>query len=423
LNWGCIPTKALLRTAELINVIHHSGDELGLGISETKPDLVKAVARSRKISAKLNSGIGFLFKKNKVEHIEGFATFEAGNKLMVKDAQGASKQVTAKHVIVATGARARAFPGMDVDNEVITTYMQALSPKSLPKDLVVIGSGAIGMEFAYFYNAMGSNVTVIEAAPQILPLEDHEISKVVDRAFKKNGIKIITNAMVSSAKNVDGRAVVQYSSKGKDETIEGDVCLVAVGVIGNTDKINAEATSMKIERNQIEVDDYYRTDHPGVYAIGDVVGAPALAHVASHEGIVCVEGIAGLNPHAVDYGNVPGCTYCQPQVGSCGKTEQQCKDEGINVKIGRMSYATNGKAMGLAETEGMVKTIFSAETGELLGAHIVGAEATELIVSLQLARTLETTEAELMHHMFPHPTLSEMIHESVLDSEGKAIHI
>jgi len=364
-----------------------------------------------------------LFKKNKVEHIEGFATFEAGNKLMVKDAQGASKQVTAKHVIVATGARARAFPGMDVDNEVITTYMQALSPKSLPKDLVVIGSGAIGMEFAYFYNAMGSNVTVIEAAPQILPLEDHEISKVVDRAFKKNGIKIITNAMVSSAKNVDGRAVVQYSSKGKDETIEGDVCLVAVGVIGNTDKINAEATSMKIERNQIEVDDYYRTDHPGVYAIGDVVGAPALAHVASHEGIVCVEGIAGLNPHAVDYGNVPGCTYCQPQVGSCGKTEQQCKDEGINVKIGRMSYATNGKAMGLAETEGMVKTIFSAETGELLGAHIVGAEATELIVSLQLARTLETTEAELMHHMFPHPTLSEMIHESVLDSEGKAIHI
>jgi len=423
LNWGCIPTKALLRTAELINVIHHSGDELGLGISETKPDLVKAVARSRKISAKLNSGIGFLFKKNKVEHIEGFATFEAGNKLMVKDAKGASKQVTAKHVIVATGARARAFPGMDVDNEVITTYMQALSPKSLPKDLVVIGSGAIGMEFAYFYNAMGSNVTVIEAAPQILPLEDHEISKVVDRSFKKNGIKIITNAMVSSAKNVDGRAVVQYSSKGKDETIEGDVCLVAVGVIGNTDKINAEATSMKIERNQIEVDDYYRTDHPGVYAIGDVVGAPALAHVASHEGIVCVEGIAGLNPHAVDYGNVPGCTYCQPQVGSCGKTEQQCKDEGIDVKIGRMSYATNGKAMGLAETEGMVKTIFSAETGELLGAHIVGAEATELIVSLQLARTLETTEAELMHHMFPHPTLSEMIHESVLDSEGKAIHI
>jgi len=423
LNWGCIPTKALLRTAELINVIHHSGDELGLGISKTKPDLKKAVARSRKISAKLNGGIGFLFKKNKITHIEGFATFEKDNKLMVKDAKGESTQVTAKHVIVATGARARAFPGMDVDNEVITTYMQALDPKSLPKDLVIIGSGAIGMEFAYFYNAMGSNVTVIEAAPQILPLEDAEISKVVDRSFKKNGIKIITNAMVSSAKNIKGRAVVEYESKGKQETIEGDICLVAVGVIGNTDKINAEATSMKIERNQIEVDDYYRTDHAGIYAIGDVVGAPALAHVASHEGIVCAEAIAGLTPHAVDYGNVPGCTYCQPQVGSCGKTEQQCKDEGIAVKIGRMSYATNGKAMGLAETEGMVKTIFSAETGELLGAHIVGAEATELIVSLQLARTLETTEAELMHHMFPHPTLSEMIHESVLDSEGKAIHI
>ena len=423
LNWGCIPTKALLRTAEIINVIQHSGDELGLGITEAKPDLVKAVARSRKISAKLNGGIGFLFKKNKIDHIEGFATFETDNKLMVKDSDGKSKQVTAKHVIVATGARARAFPGMDVDNKVIITYKQALAPTSLPKKLVVIGSGAIGMEFAYFYNAMGSEVTVIEAAPQVLPLEDTEISKVVDRSFKKNGIKIITGAMVSSAKNIDGKAVVEYTVKDKAQSIEGDVCLVAVGVIGNTDAIGAENTSMKVERNQIEVDDYYRTDHQGVYAIGDVVGAPALAHVASHEGIICVEAINGETPHPVDYGNVPGCTYCQPQVGSCGKTEQQCKDEGIAIKVGHMAYGTNGKAMGLAETEGMVKTIFDAETGELLGAHIVGAEATELIVSLQLARTLETTEAELAHHMFPHPTLSEMIHESVLDSDGKAIHI
>jgi len=423
LNWGCIPTKALLRTAEIINVIKHSGDELGLGITETKPDLTKAVARSRKISTKLNGGIGFLFKKNKITHIQGYATFESDNKLMVKDNDGNSKQVTAKHVIVATGARARAFPGMDVDNKVIITYKQALAPTSLPKKLVVIGSGAIGMEFAYFYNAMGSEVTVIEAAPQVLPLEDHEISKVVDRSFKKNGIKIVTGAMVSSAKNVDGKAVVEYEAKGKQVSIEGDVCLVAVGVIGNTDSIGAENTSMKVDRNQIEVDDYYRTDHQGIYAIGDVVGAPALAHVASHEGIVCVEAIHGETPHPVDYGNVPGCTYCQPQVGSCGKTEQQCKDEGITIKVGRMAYGTNGKAMGLAETEGMVKTIFDAETGELLGAHIVGAEATELIVSLQLARTLETTEAELAHHMFPHPTLSEMIHESVLDSDGKAIHI
>jgi len=422
LNWGCIPTKALLRTAEIINVIQHSGDELGLGITEAKPDLVKAVARSRKISAKLNGGIGFLFKKNKVTHIEGYATFEADNKLMVEK-DGKKTQVTAKHVIVATGARARAFPGMDVDNDVIITYKQALAPTKLPKHLVVIGSGAIGMEFAYFYKAMGSEVTVIEAAPQILPLEDEEISKVVARSFKKNKIKIITGAMVSSAKNVGGKAVVEYTVKDKEQTIEGDVCLVAVGVVGNTDSIGAENTSMKVERQQIEVDDYYRTDHQGIYAIGDVIGAPALAHVASHEGIVCVEAINGGTPHPVDYGNVPGCTYCQPQVGSCGKTEKQCKDEGLDIKVGRMSYATNGKAMGLAETEGMVKTIFDAETGELLGAHIVGAEATELIVSLQLARTLETTEAELVHHMFPHPTLSEMIHESVLDSDGKAIHI
>ncbi|MDQ7058889.1 MAG: dihydrolipoyl dehydrogenase [Ghiorsea sp.] len=422
LNWGCIPTKALLRTAEIINVIQHSGDELGLGITEAKPDLKKAVARSRKISAKLNGGIGFLFKKNKVTHIEGYATFEADNKLMVEK-EGKKTQVTAKHVIVATGARARAFPGMDVDNEVIITYKQALAPTKLPQHLVVIGSGAIGMEFAYFYKAMGSEVTVIEAAPQILPLEDEEISKVVARSFKKNKIKIVTNAMVSSAKNIDGKAVVTYSVKDKEQTIEGDVCLVAVGVVGNTDSIGVENTAMKVERQQIEVDDYYRTDHQGIYAIGDVIGAPALAHVASHEGIVCVEAINGGAPHPVDYGNVPGCTYCQPQVGSCGKTEKQCKEEGLDIKVGRMSYATNGKAMGLAETEGMVKTIFDAETGELLGAHIVGAEATELIVSLQLARTLETTEAELAHHMFPHPTLSEMIHESVLDSDDKAIHI
>jgi len=423
LNWGCIPTKALLRTAELINVVNHHGDELGLGISATAPDISKAVSRSRKISEKLNSGIGFLFKKNKVDHINGYAKFAAGNKLMVEGADGKVTQVTAKHVIVATGARARAFPGMDVDNEVVITYKQALVPEKTPKKLVVIGSGAIGMEFAYFYNAMGSEVTVVEAADQILPLEDHEIAKVVERSFKKQGIRIITGAMVSKAANVDGKAVVAYEAKGKQQTIEGDICLVAVGVLGNTDAIGAENTQMKIERNMIAVDDWYRTDHAGIYAIGDVVGAPALAHVASHEGTVCVEAIAGKHPHRVDYGNVPGCTYCQPQVGSCGKTEKQCKDEGIPVKIGRMSYATNGKAMGLAETEGMVKTIFHAETGELVGAHIVGAEATELIVTLQLSRTLETTESELAHHMFPHPTLSEMIHESVLDSEGRAIHI
>jgi len=348
LNWGCIPTKALLRTAEVINIIEHSGDVLGLGVTKANPDLKKAVARSRAISAKLNGGIGFLFKKNKIEHIDGFASFEAGNRLMVKAADGESKQVTAKHVIVATGARARAFPGMDVDNEVIITYKQALDPKFLPKKLVVIGSGAIGMEFAYFYNAMGSEVTVIEAADQILPLEDHEISKVVARSFKKQKINIITAAMVSSAKNIDGKAVVEYEAKGKKTSIEGDVCLVAVGVIGNTDAIGAENTSMNIERNAIEVDDWYRTDHAGIYAIGDVVGAPALAHVASHEGIVCVEAIAGKSPHAVDYGNVPGCTYCQPQVGSCGKTENACKEEGIPYKVGRMSYANNGKEMGMS---------------------------------------------------------------------------
>jgi len=312
---------------------------------------------------------------------------------------------------------------MEVDDKVVITYKKALSMEKLPKKMVVIGSGAIGMEFAYFYNAMGTEVTVLEAADQILPLEDHEIAKVVDRSFKKNGIKIVTGAMVKSAKKVKTKGVVEYEAKGKTDKVEGDCVLVAVGVVGNTDDIGAEHTSMKVDRNQIEVDDWYRTDHPGVYAIGDVIGAPALAHVASHEGIVCVEAISGKQPHKVDYDNVPGCTYCQPQVGSTGRTEKQCKEEGIPVKIGRMPYAPNGKALGMAETEGMVKTIFHAETGELLGAHIVGVEATELIVPLGVARTLETTEAELAHHMFPHPTLSEMIHESVLDSEDEAIHI
>jgi len=422
LNWGCIPTKALLRTAELVQVIRGHGDELGLGVTAMEPNIEAAVARSRGISNKLNKGIGFLFKKNKITHIEGMARFAPNNTLLVQGADGNETQVTAKHVIVATGARARAFPGMEVDDEVIITYKKALVPSSTPKEMIVIGSGAIGMEFAYFYNAMGANVTVIEAADHILPLEDEEIAKVVARSFKKQKIKAITSAMVTSAKQVDGRAVVEYTVKGESQQITGDICLVAVGVVGNTDSIGAEHTQMKVDRQTIAVDDWYRTDHPGVYAIGDVVGAPALAHVASHEGIVCVEAIAGQHPHAVDYGNVPGCTYCQPQVGSCGKTEKQCKDEGIPIKVGRMAYAPNGKAMGLGETEGMVKTIFHAETGELLGAHIVGAEATELIVTLQLARTLETTEAELIHHMFPHPTLSEMIHEAVLDSEGRAIH-
>jgi len=422
LNWGCIPTKALLRTAELINVIRDHGKELGIGLSAPKPELTVAVDRSRKISDKLNKGIGFLFKKNKITHIEGYARFADDNRLLVEGKDG-EKQVAAKHVIVATGARARAFPGMEVDDKIVITYKQALVPAKTPKKLVVIGSGAIGMEFAYFYRAMGSEVTVLEAADQILPLEDHEIAKVVERSFKKKGIQIVTGAMVKSAKKVKTKGVVEYESKGKTETIEGDQVLVAVGVIGNTDDIGSEHTQMNVERNTIEVDDWCRTDHPGVYAIGDVIGAPALAHVASHEGIVCVEAIAGLEPHKVDYGNVPGCTYCQPQVGSCGKTEKQCKEEGIPVKVGRMAYAPNGKAMGLGETEGMVKTIFHAETGELLGAHIVGAEATELIVALQLARTLETTESDLIHHMFPHPTLSEMIHESVLDSEDRAIHI
>ncbi|MDX8413027.1 MAG: dihydrolipoyl dehydrogenase [Mariprofundales bacterium] len=421
LNWGCIPTKALLRSAELVQTIRQHGKELGLGVSETTPDLATVVGRSRKISTKLNKGIGFLFKKNKITHIEGFARFEGENMLVV-ERNGQSTAVTAKHVVLATGAHARAFPGMEIDDEVVITYKQALIPKSVPKKLTIIGSGAIGMEFAYFYNAMGSKVTVIEGADQVLPVEDAEISAVVARSFNKQGITVVTGAMVSAARNEDGRGVVLYRQNDQEVRIESDRVLVAVGVVGNTDGIGLEQTSVAVEHNTIAVDAYYRTDQAGLYAIGDVIGAPALAHVASHEGIVCIEAIAGKTPHVVDYSNVPGCTYCQPQVGSMGLTEDAAKAQGIAIKVGRMPYAPNGKALGLGESEGMVKTIFNAESGELIGAHIVGAEATELIVSLGLARTLESTESELMHHMFPHPTLSEMIHEAVLDSEDRAIH-
>jgi len=422
LNWGCIPTKALLRTAEIVNVIRGHGAELGLGVSDTTPDLAQAVARSRTIADKLSKGIGFLLKKNKIATISGHARFEAGNRLLVTTTDG-EQQVTARRVIVATGARARAFPGMEIDGEVVIAYKAALARTTLPAQLIVIGSGAIGMEFAWFYRAMGAEVTILEAAEQILPLEDHEIARVVERGFKKQGIKTIVGARVTSARNVEGRAVVEYELKGQSQQLTGDCCLVAVGVVGNVEAIGAERTRMRIERGAIAVDGYYRTDHPGIYAIGDVVGAPALAHVASHEGIVCVEAIAGLAPHPVDYGNVPGCTYCQPQVGSTGLTEKQCKEQGLPIKIGRMPYAPNGKALGLAETDGMVKTIFHAETGELLGAHIVGAEATEMIVTLGLARTLKAGSADLAHHMFPHPTLSEMLHEAALDAEGRAIHL
>ncbi|MDQ6963650.1 MAG: dihydrolipoyl dehydrogenase [Mariprofundales bacterium] len=422
LNWGCIPTKALLRSAELVQTIRQHGKELGLGVSDTTPDLKAVIARSRKISTKLNKGIAFLFKKHGVTHIEGFAHFESGNKLVVEGGDSERAAVTAKHVIVATGAHARVFPGMEIDGEVVITYKQALVPETLPKEMIIIGSGAIGMEFAYFYNAMGSKVTVIEGADHLLPIEDAEISAVVERSFRKQGVTVVTGATVTAARADGDRGVVTYRVGDREERLEGDRVLVAVGVVGNTDGIGLENTTVTVANNTIDVDAYYRTDHAGIYAIGDVIGAPALAHVASHEGVVCVEAIAGGKPHPIDYSNIPGCTYCQPQVGSTGLTEAEAIARGIKIKVGRMPYAPNGKALGLGESEGMVKIVFNAESGELIGAHIVGAEATELIVSLGLARTLESTEEELIEHIFPHPTLSEMIHEAVLDSENRSIH-
>ncbi|MDX8376979.1 MAG: dihydrolipoyl dehydrogenase [Mariprofundales bacterium] len=424
LNWGCIPTKALLRTAEVANVLRDHGKELGIEVQGMKTNQPQAIKRSRRIANRLNKGIGFLFKKNNINHINGYAKFTADNDILVTDNDGNETRLRAKHVIIATGARARSFPNMEVDEKVVITYKQALACQDTPSEMLIIGSGAIGMEFAYFYNAMGSKVTVLEMAAHALPLEDIECAAVVEKAFKKQGIQIITNAQVNSVRNESGKALVQYTdSTGKAQQANADVALLAVGVTGNIENIGLEHTKVATERGAIIHDDFYQTAHAGIYAIGDVAGPPWLAHVASHEGIVCIESIAGLKPHLIDYDNVPGCTYCQPQVGSVGMTEEQAQQAGYNIKVGRFPYQANGKALGLAETTGLVKQIFDADTGALLGAHIVGAEATEMITSLGLARTLETTEAELMHHMFPHPTLSEMLHEATLDAYDRAIHI
>jgi dihydrolipoamide dehydrogenase len=421
LNWGCIPTKALLRCSEISHLLHHLGD-YGFSAKDVSFDLKKIVERSRKVAAQLSSGVGFLMKKNKITVFDGMATLAGKGK--VKVSGKTSADLAAKHIIVATGARARSLPGLEPDGKLVWTYKEAMIPPAMPKSLLVVGSGAIGIEFASFYRNLGCDVTVVEVLDRILPVEDEEISAFARKSFEKQGMKIHTSATVKALKKGANDVVATVESQGKSFEIKAERVILAIGIVGNVENIGIEGTKVKVEKTHIVVDQWMATGEPGVYAIGDVVGPPWLAHKAMHEGVLCVEHIAGLNTaHPLDVKNVPGCTYCMPQVASIGLTEKAAKAAGYQVKVGHFPYIGNGKAIALGEPEGMIKTVFDAKTGELLGAHMIGAEVTELIQGYAIAKSCESTEQELMATIFPHPTLSEMMHEAVLEAYGRALHI
>jgi dihydrolipoamide dehydrogenase len=420
LNWGCIPTKALLRSAEVFHNMQHA-ENYGLS---AKPsfDLAKIVKRSRNIAGQLSSGIKHLMKKNKITVIPGFATLTDGKPAPKVNVDG--KAYSAKHVILATGARARTIPqaGLEPDGKFIWTAREAMTPDTIPDKLLVIGSGAIGMEFASFFSAFGADTTVVEMVDRILPAEDEEISQMARKSFEKRGVTIKTKTQVRSVKTDAKGVTAVLTTDGKDETLKFDRVILAIGIVGNTEDMGLEKLGVKIDRSHIEVDEFSFTGVPGLYAIGDVTTPPWLAHKASHEGIICIEKIAGMNPHPLNANAIPGCTYCHPQIASVGHTEAQAKAAGYDVKVGRFPYVGNGKAIALGEPEGLIKTVFDAKTGELLGAHMIGAEVTELIQGYTIAQKLETTEHELMETVFPHPTLSEMMHEAVLDAYDRTIH-
>lgn len=417
LNWGCIPTKALLKVSETYDHLKHA-EELGIKIKGLEFDISKIVKRSREISAKLSGGIKQLMKKNKIEVVKGHARLSSKNEVII---EGSNQKFTAKSIIIATGARSRVLPGLEPDGKSIWTSKEAMIPEFLPKSLLVVGSGAIGIEFASFYNALGSKVTVIEQQAQILPVEDEEISKVARKSFEKKGINFHTGCSLKSFKRVNDIWDIELSDGTK---IKAEVILSAVGIVPNTENLGIEALGIKTDRGHISTDAHCMTNVSGIYAIGDVTGAPWLAHKASHEGIIAAESIAGSkHVHAMNKHNIPGCTYSSPQIASVGLTEKACKEKGIEVNVGRFPFSANGKALTMGEDEGLIKIIFDKKTGELLGAHMVGSEVTELIQGLVIAKNLETTEEELKSTIFPHPTLSEMIHEAVLNAYKQSIHI
>jgi dihydrolipoamide dehydrogenase len=422
LNWGCIPTKALLRSSEVYHLIQRAG-EFGLKVENVSFDLGKIVERSRKVAAQLSNGVKFLMKKNKITVLDGEAKLLSKTKVLVSGKSAG--EYGAKNIVIATGARARSLPGLEADGKLVWSYKEAMVPSAMPKSLLVIGSGAIGIEFASFYRTLGVDVTVVEVMDRVLPVEDEEISALALKAFTKQGMKIITGASVEKLqKGADNVTASIKTKDGKVQTVTVDRVISAVGIVGNVENLGLETVGVKVDRGHIVVNEWAETSAPGLYAIGDVAGPPWLAHKASHEGVIAVERIAGVKGlHPLDVSKIPGCTYCTPQVASVGMTEAKAKAAGREVKVGRFPYIGNGKAIALGDTEGLIKTVFDAKTGELLGAHMIGAEVTELIQGYTIARTLETTEVELMATVFPHPTLSEMMHESVLDAYGQVMHI
>ena len=423
LNWGCIPTKALLRTSEVYGLIKHA-ESFGLSVKDVSFDTKKVVERSRKVANQLSNGVKMLMRKNKITVFEGTAKLAGGGKLAVAMNDKSNTTLTAKNIILATGARARQLPGLESDGKLIWSYREAMVPPEFPKSLLVIGSGAIGIEFASFYRTLGAEVTVAEVLDRVLPVEDEEVSAFAKRAFEKQGMKILTGATVSNLKKGANNVTATITAGGKSQEVTVDRVISAVGIVGNVENLGLEGTKVKVEKTHIVIDQWGFTGEPNVYAIGDVAGPPWLAHKAMHEGVLVVEKIAGVKGvHPMKTENIPGCTYCQPQVASIGLTEAAAKAKGQQIKVGKFPFIGNGKAIALGEPEGFIKTIFDAKTGELLGAHMIGAEVTELIQGYSIAKTLETTEAELMATVFPHPTLSEMMHESVLAAYGRTLHI
>ncbi len=423
LNWGCIPTKALLRSSEIWHLMHRL-NEFGFAADNLRFDLPKIVERSRKVAGQLSNGVAFLMKKHKIAVIAGEAMLKDKSTLAVtKD--GKTTDYSAKNIVIATGARARTMPGLEPDGKLIWTYREAMVPDVMPKSLLVIGSGAIGIEFASFFRTLGSEVTVVEVLDRVLPVEDEEISQLAAKAFTKQGMKLKTATTVEKLEKTGTGVTAMLKSKdGKTETVSAERVILAVGIVGNVENIGLETVGVKVERTHVVINEWGETGVPGLWAIGDVVGPPWLAHKAMHEGVIVAERIAGVKGvHPLDTSKVPGCTYCWPQVASIGMSEAKAKATGRKIKVGRFPFLGNGKAIALGEPEGLIKTVFDADTGELLGAHMIGAEVTELIEGYCIARTLEATEAELATTIFPHPTLSEMLHEAVLDADKKALHI